>query len=273
MKSLKVTLTNPIGLYGQQPTFSMFTMPDGANYSIEDCYSVIRGLEQSSGDTFYPNSMILHSRFKVPADANFSLSDIQVNGKPLNWGSQIADTFHVQLAGTGIPGDPSEKVIYPPVAEGNVNPPLPSVQYVIDYDVLEASLHNHLETFSNVTSCITQVEQGSTVQNIAVLVSNADQNTQLKFSNGVTAQVDSFQDLGDSGQLFIVSLTVAEDAELTQSTLILTNGHGDAEYPIYGVLEVVAPGSLAPAQSKKSAVAALSDGHIQKLAKAMDCSC
>jgi hypothetical protein len=102
---LKISLTNPIALYGQLPDFSQFKMPDSAEgYKIEDCYKIIRGTDVNPGTTFYPNNMILHARFEVPAGAKFKLSDILVKGFPLKWGSQIADVFKVQLAGTGIPG-------------------------------------------------------------------------------------------------------------------------------------------------------------------------
>lgn len=265
-KTLQITLTNPIALYGQKPTFSMFTLPTNANKTIQDCYSVVRGVTANTGNTYYPNNMILHSRFAVPADANFKLSDILVNEVPLKWGSQIADTFQVQLAGTGIPPAPGQKLQeYPPVGEPTSY--LPNVQYVLDFDLLKASLYNRLGTLSNLTSCITQVEANSSISNISILANNAQQTTQLDFGTGIKVIVNHFQNLGDAGQLFLVTITVDASVTLGQKPLALFNNDTDPQYAISGVLEVVPSGTLpAPkAEANKQSSSLLSEEDIQHL--------
>ena len=263
--NVQVTLTNPIALYGQLPDFSMFSMPPNANKTIHDCYSIVRGLSTTTGEDYYPNNMILHSRFSVPEDANFTLSDIQISNVPIKWGSQIADTFKVQLAGTGIaPSSGQQKQVYPPVSD--LSPGLPNVQYLLDYPLLAASLYNKLNTLSNLTSCITQVEVNSVTSNIAILTSGANQNTQFNFGPGISTIVNFYQDLGDSGELFVVSLTVDSSVPMGEKPLSLINNANDPQFPIRGVLEVVPAGTLAPVADSSIPIAVkLSDENIQHL--------
>ncbi|WP_048504609.1 hypothetical protein [Chryseobacterium angstadtii] len=242
-KKLKISLTNPIALYGQLPDFTQFTMPASAEgYTIKDCYKIIRGTDTNPGATFYPFNMILHSRFEVPAGAKFKLSEILVKGLPLKWGSQIADVFKVQLAGTGIPGGADKPQEYPPVGDPEVT--LPSVQYLLDNHLLQASLYNKLNTFSNLTSCITQIEAGTTTKGIAVLASDANEKTGFDFGKGLSVSVTDYQDLGNDNQLFIVDITADANVALGEKPLALYNTASDARYTLSGVLEVVAAGSL-----------------------------
>ena len=106
--------------------------------------------------------------------------------------------------------------IFPPVANATVL--LPNIQYVLDYDVLSASLYNKLNTLSNLTSCITQVEVGKTTDNIAILTYNATKDTQFDFGSGISTTISSYQDLGDNGQLFVVSLEVDSSASTGQKS-------------------------------------------------------
>lgn len=264
-KKLKISLTNPIALYGQVPDFTQFAMPDSAEgYTIEDCYKIIRGTATNPGTDFYPFNMILHSRFEVPAGAQFKLSDIKVQGQPLKWGSQIADVFKVQLAGTGIPGGSDKPQEYPPVGDPDVT--LPSVQYLLDNNLLQASLYNKLNTFSNLTSCITQIEAGTTTSGIAVLASDANRETGFDFGPGISVSVTNYQDLGNDNQLFMIDITVHAAASLGEKPLALYNNTSDPKYTISGVLEVVAPGSL-PKLNIMPNQTLLSDQQIKQVQK------
>lgn len=264
-KKMKVSLTNPIALYGQLPDFSQFTMPSTAEgFTIKDCYKVIRGAEATPGNTFYPNNMILHSRFEVPAGTNFKLSDILVANQPLKWGSQLADTFKVQLAGTGTPEGSEKPQEYPGV--GNPETNLPSVQYLLDNNLLQASLYNNLNTFSNLTSCITQVEQRSTTSGIAILASDANQQTGFDFGAGVTVSVTDYQDLGNDSQLFIVDITVEANTDLGEKPLALFNTNSDPRFTLSGVLEVVAQGTL-PGSDSVANRTLLSNQQIKQVQK------
>ncbi|MFP3599300.1 hypothetical protein [Chryseobacterium sp. SIMBA_029] len=242
---VQVSLTNPIALYGQEPfDLTVFKMPSTAGaFTIKDCYSIIRGVDANPGDSYYPNNMILHTRFTAPPGANFKLSDILVNNFPLKWGSQIADTFKVQLAGTGLSPTAGQKPQeFPPV--GTPNTILPSVQYLLDNNLLQASLYNQLDTFSNLTSCITQIEAGTTTEGIAILTNGAVQGGGFNFGPGITISVNNFQDMGNGNQLFLVSITTDSNITLGEKPLALFNNATDPTFTISGVLEVVPAGSL-----------------------------
>lgn len=265
---LQISLTNPIGLYGQLPDFTLFKMPSTAGaITIQDCYNVIRGAEVNPNleNSYYPKNMILHSRFEVPKGANFKLSDILVNDVPLKWGSQIADTFKVQLAGTGIPaqsGQQFEK--FPPVGEPEQY--LPSIQYVLDNNLLQASLYNRLQTFSNLTSCITQIEVGSMTHGIAILANSANPDTTIDFGDGISVELDDFQDLGNGNQLFLVSLRVDANASLGEKPLALYNHPTDPKFAVSGVLEVVPAGSL-PVTDSSPNLSLLSEIQMRQIQK------
>ena len=83
------TLTDPIGLYIQQPDFSSFETPDGTD--AETFWTVVRG---SAPDK------ILHARYAVPSSKGYTVSDITIGGKKIQYGSQIAQTFQMALNAT-----------------------------------------------------------------------------------------------------------------------------------------------------------------------------
>ena len=211
--------------------------------------------------------MILHSRFAVPAGANFKLSDIKVNGVPLKWGLQIAKTFFVQLAGGGISPQPKKKLQKcPPV--GTRKPMLPNVQYVLDYNLLLASINNNLNTLSNITSCITQVEVNSTTDNIAILTNNAQETTQFEFGTGIKVTVKDYNNNNNNLQIFLVAITVDANVEIGEKPLTLFNNPSDPRYPISGILEVVPKGSLPknpPKNIKAPSTSLLKEEEIQHL--------
>ncbi|MGN7867202.1 hypothetical protein [Chryseobacterium sp.] len=262
----QITLTNPIALYGQVPDFDQFEMPATAgSYKIEDCYTVVRGEERNKGITFYPFNMLLHTRFSVPKGASFKLSEIKVKGKLLKWGSQIADTFFVQLAGTGkkpAQGEQPEK--FPPV--GDPTTILPNVQYLLDNNLLQASLYNKLNTFSNLTSCITQIEAGTSTEGIAVLTNAATKETQFDFGPGISVAVTDFQNIDEDTQLFLITITTATDTSLGEKPLSLYNNASDPKYTLSGVLEVVPHGSL-PKINTTPNLALLSGQQVEQVKK------
>lgn len=127
-----ITLTNPLGLYIQKPDFSNYTTPDGTDPA--SFYKVIRGTTAAENGTAY--DQILHAEFSVPEALGYTVSDILIGHEvvgssadtkpvPILFAGQIAETFHVCLAGTGvtpIEGTPAQ-VPLPAVQsrDGNVN--------------------------------------------------------------------------------------------------------------------------------------------------------
>lgn len=260
---LQVSLTNPIALYGQVPDFTLFELPEEANVSsIKDCYSIVRGLEATTKG-YYPNNMILHSRFSVPEGANFTLSDIIVNHKPLKWGSQIADTFKVQLAGSAIAGPEGEKPpVFGPVVNKSV--PLPNVGYVLDFDLLAASLANRLDQYSNLSSAITQVEAGRASFRIAAYTYDTDKTVQFDFGDAGIKVTPIFLIKIRGGSMFMLEIEVADTVPLGAKPLSLYHAATEERYPLYGTLEVVAPGTLADTDTPKTNELTAEDKEILK---------
>jgi hypothetical protein len=83
------TLTDPIGLYIQQPDFSSYVTPDGTDAST--FWTVVRG---SAPDK------ILHATFEVPASKGYTVSDIAIGDQKIQYASQIAQTFDMGLSAT-----------------------------------------------------------------------------------------------------------------------------------------------------------------------------
>ncbi len=77
--------------------------------------------------------------------------------------------------------------------------------------------------------------------------------------------MNSYQDLGDSGQLFVVTLTADATTTLGEKPLSLSNNSTDAQYPVYGVLEVVAKGSLPASANSANTPVTLSQDNVAYL--------
>lgn len=92
-----LTLTDPLGLYIQMPNFSVYTTPDGSDAST--FWTIVRGsktLNDQDGNQL-PGNFILHAVFEVPADKGYVVGDISIGGAKIEWGSQVANTFKMQV--------------------------------------------------------------------------------------------------------------------------------------------------------------------------------
>jgi hypothetical protein len=110
--------------------------------------------------------------------------------------------------------------------------------------LLQASLYNKLNTFSNLTSCITQIEAGTATEGIAVLTNGAVRDTHFDFGPGISVTVTDFQNVDEDTQLFLITIETDANASLGEKPLSLYNNASDPKYALSGVLEVVASGSL-----------------------------
>jgi len=98
------TLADPPGLYIQMPDFSTYKTPDGTQAST--FWTIKRGsktLNDQSGKLL-PGNFILHAVFEVPASLGYTVSDIQIGSNNINWGSQVADTFQMQILASAYQG-------------------------------------------------------------------------------------------------------------------------------------------------------------------------
>lgn len=94
------TLTDPIGLYMQQPDFSSYATPDGTDAST--FWTIVRGTAPDK---------ILHATFAVPASKGYTVSDVTIGGRPIEYASQIAQTFQMGLSATVQPATQTESAL------------------------------------------------------------------------------------------------------------------------------------------------------------------
>ncbi|HYP15227.1 MAG TPA: hypothetical protein VEQ63_14960 [Bryobacteraceae bacterium] len=98
---LTVTLANPPGLYIQEPTnWSAYSFPEGDQSSW---WTVARGYATANGEDGkpLPGNLILHAVFAPPAGSQFTVSDVSINGQPINWAGQIIQTLNMQILAAG----------------------------------------------------------------------------------------------------------------------------------------------------------------------------
>jgi hypothetical protein len=105
----EVALANPSGLYIQTPDFSRYTLPPNAPSGAQasDCWQVIRGastlIDQVTGQPF-PGNLNLHVAFQIPESwGSITVSDIHIDGQPIQYGAQIASTLQMGLYARPIP--------------------------------------------------------------------------------------------------------------------------------------------------------------------------
>jgi hypothetical protein len=252
---LVASLQDPVGLYIQTPDFSGYSLPSDpklpADADVSECWHILRGHARGAGDNI---DFILHARFAIPqrwkqAGVSFTVGDMQINGNTIKYGAQITQTFQIALRGLALPTTLPPEKSQPCRAD---NPKaIPTPQVVQDLNLFLAG---------TTSSAVTLVEQGTSVPNIAIFAANTTQQTKIAFTGaaGVTVAVTNFQNVPEQGQLFIVTITAAENAALGDRGLQLTNADGTAGPAAPGMLSIVAPGTLAkqPAPPGPQAVAA-----------------
>jgi len=82
-----LTLANPVGLCIAGLSVTGWKTPDGSNPI--DYWRVVRGTKEKT----------VRAEYAVPPDKGFGVGDITINGKPINFGSQIADFITIKLTG------------------------------------------------------------------------------------------------------------------------------------------------------------------------------
>ena len=108
-----VTLANPPGLYIQMPDFSNYVTPDGTDAS--SFWTIVRGSEtlKDENGNLLPGNFILHATFEVPESKGYTVSDIKISNQNIDWASQIASTFRMQIVAAAYSGTKPQG--YPPV--------------------------------------------------------------------------------------------------------------------------------------------------------------
>jgi hypothetical protein len=90
-----VTLKDPVGLYIEGLSTELFETPDGSD--AQDYWEVVRGDEDHA----------LRAVFRVPK-ADFDVGEIRIDGRPIEFGAQLADHITMKLVGVACRFDRSD---------------------------------------------------------------------------------------------------------------------------------------------------------------------
>ena len=82
-----ITIANPIGLYLDSLSTAGWKTPDGSNPA--QYWKITRGTSTHA----------LRAVYAVPANKNFVVGDITINGIPITYGAQIADFITIAIRG------------------------------------------------------------------------------------------------------------------------------------------------------------------------------
>lgn len=235
---VRISLENPVGLYIQEPSFDTYELPLNAppDAKPSDYWTVVRGRKRQDGEDV---DYILHAVYEVPEELGFTVSDITINGFNIEYGSQIAQTFQIALAGLPLPQvTPPDTLL---CARGTPKP-LPRPYVLRELEVLSVALRSSLNM---------RIEPGTTVQNVGLLAFDSDPDATIEFTDGtgITLEKTGLEDQGDGTYLFILTITAASDAPVGNRSVLLTNPDGSHGPAAFGLLEVVPPGTLARTQA------------------------
>jgi hypothetical protein len=89
----ELSVADPAGLYIDEFIAAGITTPDGAD-PAEFWQVVPRGDEEHA----------LRARFEVPAERGYSVSDVEIDGRPIEFGAQLADRVRVRVVALARPG-------------------------------------------------------------------------------------------------------------------------------------------------------------------------
>jgi hypothetical protein len=255
---VKISLADPVGLYIQMPDFSSYQLPSDPNLPPDaqpsDCWQIVRG--QQSIDGFPSGSnFILHAAFEIPqswieAGVAFTVGDIMIQGNPIQWASQITQTFQVALYPLGIPTTDTQEPL-PCIQSSNVQLAQPlQMMYANIWWAYFSTLVPNPRNFpmnlaGNTSTAAPLVPQGKTGVLMALTCRSATpgptgQLPQVSFfipgsetpDPNITATVYSLSNItydvpGDSypsaDQVLMLQLDVGPNAQLGQRDVQVTN--------------------------------------------------
>jgi hypothetical protein len=232
----RVSLASPVGLYIQEPDFSRYTLPPQAPKGVmaKDFWKVARG--QADG-------YALHTVFEVPANYGFTVSDIQIDGKPIRWASQIVETFKIGMNVRTLPLAPTAKRRpLPDVKDRNL--PLAQPILIAGFDVLDAlpSVDRDTPWFAPT------IKRGRTIRGLGLACRATDERAAIKVigGRGVELKVNGVKkrpsDFDGTITIFNVEVRVAKDARLGSRDIQVTNPGAATGPPARGFLRIVEEG-------------------------------
>lgn len=89
----EVTLSDPFGLYLDGLLSAGMQTPDGADAA--DFWQIERGTPEHA----------LRASFAVPTERGYAVGDIEVGGRPIVFGAQVADKVRIRIGAFAKPGD------------------------------------------------------------------------------------------------------------------------------------------------------------------------
>jgi hypothetical protein len=235
-----ISLSDPVGLYIQEPTWDPYHTPD--NTPASDFWTVTRG----NG----PNQ-ILHAVFAVPPDKAYTVSDITINGQPILWGGQIPQTFQIRLMATGFPGTalPPQQTL---ACQGGLADPAPQPLILIPNNLLNA--YNELYTIGGqVTNSpvlpAPVLRQGQTTE-LALQCTDVAVNPAISFGDGIRVTINTAHRPGNAAgsaraashlatRTFQLTIAVAPGAAPGQRSITVTNPGQATAIPAPGFLTIV----------------------------------
>jgi hypothetical protein len=224
-----VTLADPVGIYIQDPDFSTYSLPPKAAPHLKprDFWRVIRG--SAGGRT-------LNAVFEVPREYGFTVSDISINGQPIRWASQIAETFELALAIDSVPAHARTSTLLPDVEYRADSEPQPLL--VAPAGLLRKALREH----EALPWSIPELRRGRVVKGLAVLAWAArDGNTLTVDGGGVDIRKTGpvTEPDAEGFQLFEVEIAVSTNASAGRRDVAMHNPSQAPGRPARALIRIV----------------------------------
>lgn len=261
MPSQVVTLADPPGLYIQMPDFTHFSTPDGTNAST--FWTIARGfknLNDQYGNQM-PGNFILHAVFEVPADKNYTVSDIMISNQKIIWASQVAATFKMQIVASGY-DSPTVPQGYDAVGTPDVTFAQPLQLFYQDYfkamynTLVPNPVNNPISLLSNSTFIPPTIFNSASAVNMVLIcdtctatAGNPSTYPAVTFDDpGITAVVNSVQNdiayavpgnsMPGSYTALFISVSVGVNAEPGPHGVFITNPGQQQSPAMPGMLTV-----------------------------------
>lgn len=216
----RATLTNPVGLYMQSPNFSQYKTPDGTPAS--EFWTVVRGKLK---DPAVPGDIdrILHATFEVPASKGYTVSDIAINGTPIQWGSQITNTFQMSLMATAFANGGVVQVPSPcTTISNNPSAAVSALQDAPTFAAYRAIEQQMNELPLSIPILAFPIQPGMTRHNVALLLNTSEAPAGAVFQvaeGDVQIQVTGSQTIAGM-QVYIVTVIAMPNATPGDKTIL-----------------------------------------------------
>ncbi|MEZ4712458.1 MAG: hypothetical protein R3A44_35045 [Caldilineaceae bacterium] len=171
-----IALANPISLYMQRPDFSNYVTPDGT--PAGEFFHIVRGRTAAEAGTNY--DQILHAVFEVPADKNYTVSDIKIAGKNIWWGSQMAETFNQALAATAFTDLKLTDQPPMPAVTARANPN-PGPQPLVKEAVLQTISNTHDLNSATIPLLPVTIQAGETIRDMALEALDGGEGADIQY--------------------------------------------------------------------------------------------